>query len=61
MVSASLADINNGLPADTQGPFSSSGLYYQYEWVVSGRKRSLQKQQKYLHVTNGEASVNNPY
>jgi hypothetical protein len=24
MVSASLADTNNGLPADTQGPFSSS-------------------------------------
>jgi hypothetical protein len=28
MVLASLADTNNGLPADTQGPFSSSGLRF---------------------------------
>jgi hypothetical protein len=26
MVSASLTDTNNGLPADTQGPFSYSGV-----------------------------------
>jgi hypothetical protein len=26
MVSASLTDTNNGLPADTQGPFSSSDI-----------------------------------